>query len=239
MLLLWSALAVAGAPEALLSEARSAEREGRPVQERALCLALLQDHPQSPQAPTCQARLAVLEGVSEEGDLRAYQLLEQARRGQVDPALIVPLVDSPSPALAEQAAQWLAQPDHQSAVYARIDARRRVLAWVSAVSLSLLAVLSWPLGRATWTHRPRLLGVALWGALCVPTLTLVQLYGGLSPRLWALLPVGAGVFVLSAGPAAALQGVPRVLWGLLSAAGALGSSFLVLHWAQALHWVGL
>ncbi len=239
MFLLWTALAVAGAPESLLAEARSAEREGHPQREHQLCTALVQQHPDSPQASVCASRLEALDAVSESGDLSAYRLLEQARRGQVAPALIVPLVDSPSPELAEQAAQWLAQPAHQSAVYARIDARRRVLAWASAVSLALLAALSWPLGRRGWSGRPRLVGVGLWGALCVPTVALVQLYGGLSPRLWALLPAGAGVFVLAAGPAVALRGAPRALWGLLSAAGALGSSFLVLHWAQALHWVGL
>lgn len=238
MYLLAATLALAG-PADLLAQARAAEREGWPVQERALCTRLVQAHPDSPQAQVCGDRLRALEALSEDGDLLGYQRLEQARRGALPPQALVPLLESESDELARQVALWLDKAPHQSAVYAGLERRRRRLAGVSGLSVALLGLLSWPLGRPTWAERPRVRGVGIWSAICVPSLGLVQAYGQLSPRIWALLPVGAAVFLLAAGPAATLRGLPRVLWGLLSGLGALGSTFLVLWWAELLHWVGL
>jgi hypothetical protein len=236
--LLAAALAYGG-PHELLALARAAEREGHPMQEQTLCLELVAEHPDAPQAQVCAARLERLSLMSERGSLRGYERLEQARRGVLAPEEIQPLLGSENAELAAQARTWLAGDPHQSAVYAALDLQRLWLGRLSWVVVALLTALSWPLGRRTWVKRPRVLGVGIWTALCVPSLALVQLYGQLSPRIWALLPVGCAVFLLSAGPAAQLRGAPRAIWGLLSGLGALGSTFLVLRWAEVLHWVGL
>jgi len=236
--LLAAGLALAG-PQELLAQARTSEREGRPVREKTLCAQLVTEHPQAPEAEVCVARLQRLSLLAVGGSLQDYQRLEQARRGVLSPSAIVPLLASENVELAAQAKAWLDRGPHQSAKFAALDEQRRRLAWVSWAAVLLLTALSWPLGRATWVKRPRVLGVGIWTALCVSTLGLVQLYAQLSPRIWVLLPAGAAVFLLSAGPAAQLRGGPRVLWGLLSGLGALGSTFLVLRWAELLHWVGL
>ena len=238
MYLLAAGLALAG-PQELLAQARTSEREGRPVREKTLCAQLVTEHPQAQEAEVCVARLQRLSLLAVGGSLQDYQRLEQARRGMLSPSAIVPLLASENVELAAQAKAWLDRGPHQSAKFAALDEQRRRLAWVSWAAVLLLTALSWPLGRATWVKRPRVLGVGIWTALCVSTLGLVQLYAQLSPRIWVLLPAGAAVFLLSAGPAAQLRGGPRVLWGLLSGLGALGSTFLVLRWAELLHWVGL
>ena len=238
MYLLAAGLALAG-PQELLAQARTSEREGRPVREKTLCAQLVTEHPQAPEAEVCVARLQRLSLLAVGGSLQDYQRLEQARRGMLSPSAIVPLLASENVELAAQAKAWLDRGPHQSAKFAALDEQRRRLAWVSWAAVLLLTALSWPLGRATGVKRPRVLGVGIWTALCVSTLGLVQLYAQLSPRIWVLLPAGAAVFLLSAGPAAQLRGGPRVLWGLLSGLGALGSTFLVLRWAELLHWVGL
>jgi hypothetical protein len=236
--LLAATLALAG-PQELLAQARTAEREGWPAQEQSICLHLLDAHPQAPQAEVCAARLKTLDLLSEEGSLEGYQSLEQARRGALPPQAVEGLLESENAALVSQTQAWLEGGAHQSAVYAALDVQRRRLGAVSWGALALLTVLTWPLGKTTWGKRPQLLGLGVWTALCVPGVGLVQLYGQLSPRLWALLPAGALVFLLAAGPAAQLRGLKRVLWGLLSGLGAMGSTFLVLRWAELLHWVGL
>lgn len=236
--LLAAGLALAG-PQELLAQARTSEREGQPVREKSLCVELVAAHPQSPEAQVCGARLQRLSLFAVGGNLQDYQRLEQARRGVLSHSAIAPLLASENAELAAQAKAWLDKGLYQSAKVVALDEQRRHLAWVSWAVVILLTALSWPLGRATWVKRPRVLGVGIWTALCVPALSLVQLYAQLSPRIWVLLPAGAAVFLLSAGPAAQLRGGPRVLWGLLSGLGALGSTFLVLRWAEVLHWVGL
>ncbi|MFT5582946.1 MAG: hypothetical protein ACI9VR_000523 [Cognaticolwellia sp.] len=238
MYLLAAALAFAG-PQELLAQSRTAEREGRPSLEQSLCIQLVNGYPQAPEAEVCASRLERLALMQEGSSLRRYESLEQARRGVLPPDVVVPLLDSENAELAARAEAWLDRGSHQSDVYRALDGQRRRLSRASWAAVLLLTALSWPLGRATWVKRPRVLGVGIWAGLCVPTLVLVQLYAQLSPRIWALLPAGAAVFLLSAGPAAQLRGVPRVLWGLLSGLGALASTFLVLRWAELLHWVGL
>lgn len=238
MYLLAATLALAG-PQELLAQARAAEREGWPAEEQSLCVQLLLEYPQAPQAEVCKARLDALVLLSENGSIEGYQRLERARRGALAPEEVEALLESDNAMLAAQAQAWLEGGAHQSAAYAAVDVQRRRLGAVSWGALALLTALTWPLGKQTWAKRPRLLGLGIWTALCVPGVGLVQLYGQLSPRIWALLPAGALVFLLSAGPAAQLRGVQRVLWGLLSGLGALGSTFLVLRWAELLHWVGL
>ena len=47
MYLLAAGLALAG-PQELLAQARTSEREGRPVREKTLCAQLVTEHPQAP-----------------------------------------------------------------------------------------------------------------------------------------------------------------------------------------------